>query len=258
MRSRAASARWIRSTARSRSSIGGPSFASRGVRKPGMSRSARPRGRRICATRLGIPSGPSPPTAPTDRGMIQRRCAMRLMTIKYPAWVCGAALFAAACAPQAVAPTANSAASVSPSAAASPGLAAAVDAQLGIAHRWYTVPDPLIREDPVVTATFNGDPGAGNPRLRLTPGGAEFPFTPSGGNIWHARIALAGLAPGSYSARLVQRVRSIGDVPSAQAAFILSQPEYVVWTLDFEGDASGDAEMANTAAIADGLRGPMR
>src|SRR5205814_5484114 len=173
------------------------------------------------------------------------------------AWVCGAALFAAACAPQAVAPTANSAASVSPSAAASPGLAAAVDAQLGIAHRWYTVPDPLIREDPVVTATFNGDPGAGNPRLRLTPGGAEFPFTPSGGNIWHARIALAGLAPGSYSARLVQRVRSIGDVPSAQVAFILSQPEYVVWTLDFEGDASGDAEMANTAAIADGLRVPM-
>jgi len=146
---------------------------------------------------------------------------------------------------------------VSPSAAASPGLAAAVDAQLGIAHRWYTVPDPLIREDPVVTATFNGDPGAGNPRLRLTPGGAEFPFTPSGGNIWHARIALAGLAPGSYSARLVQRVRSIGDVPSAQVAFILSQPEYVVWTLDFEGDASGDAEMANTAAIADGLRVPM-
>jgi hypothetical protein len=30
-----------------------------------------------------------------------------------------------------------------------------------------------------------------------------------------------------------------------------------VWTLDFEGDASGDAELANTAAIADGLKIPM-
>ena len=139
----------------------------------------------------------------------------------------------------------------------SPGLPAAVDAQLSLAHRWYTVPDALIREDPVVTATFNGDPSAGTPRLRLTPGGAEFPFTPSGGNVWHARIALAGLAPGSYGAQLVQRVRGTGDVTSAQVALILSQPEYVVWTLDFEGDASGDAEMANTAAIADGLRLPM-
>jgi hypothetical protein len=37
----------------------------------------------------------------------------------------------------------------------------------------------------------------------------------------------------------------------------LSQPEYVVWTLDFEGDASADTELANTAAIADGLKIPM-
>src|SRR5438552_176368 len=46
-------------------------------------------------------------------------------------------------------------------------------------------------------------------------------------------------------------------VPPATRAFVLSAPEYVVWTLDFEGDASGDAELANTAAIADGLRVPM-
>jgi hypothetical protein len=31
----------------------------------------------------------------------------------------------------------------------------------------------------------------------------------------------------------------------------------VVWTLDFEGDASADPELANTAAIADGLKIPM-
>jgi hypothetical protein len=43
----------------------------------------------------------------------------------------------------------------------------------------------------------------------------------------------------------------------AEARILVSMPEYVVWTLDFEGDASGDAEMANTAAIADGLRIPM-
>ncbi len=42
-----------------------------------------------------------------------------------------------------------------------------------------------------------------------------------------------------------------------QTGFLLTQPEYVVWTLDFEGDASADAELANTAAIADGLKIPM-
>ncbi|MDP9319870.1 MAG: hypothetical protein M3P16_02095 [Chloroflexota bacterium] len=179
------------------------------------------------------------------------------MTIKYPAWVCVLTVLLASCAPQAIVPSPSPTPAPSASAAASPGLPAALDAQLGLAHRWYTVPDPLIREDPVVIATFNGDPTAGSPRLRLSPGGAEFPFTPSSGNVWHAPIALAGLAPGEYSAQLVERVRNAGDIALATVTFTLSQPEYVVWTLDFEGDASGDAELANTAAIADGLRIPM-
>jgi hypothetical protein len=132
-----------------------------------------------------------------------------------------------------------------------------VAAQVGVPRRWFTVPDGLIHENPVVSATFDSDPTAGSPRLRLAPGGAEFPFTPSGGNLWHATVEVAGLAPGEYSAQLVERVRSTGDVALAKVTFVLSQPEYVVWTLDFEGDASGDAEMANTAAIADGLRIPM-
>src|SRR5207237_412881 len=80
---RAASARRIQSTARSRSSIGGPWLASVGVRNAGMSRSARPRARRIWTTRPGIPSGASPPDVPSDLGMIQRRCGTSVMTSKY-------------------------------------------------------------------------------------------------------------------------------------------------------------------------------
>jgi hypothetical protein len=67
---------------------------------------------------------------------------------------------------------------------------------------------------------------------------------------------LRGLAPGTYTADVVERV-SGNDLVVASTEFVLSQPEYVVWTLDFEGDASSDGAMANTAAIADGLSVPM-
>ncbi|GAC1495578.1 MAG: hypothetical protein NVS1B1_13470 [Candidatus Limnocylindrales bacterium] len=51
----------------------------------------------------------------------------------------------------------------------------------------------------------------------------------------------------------------VGGAPAiaGRAVVKVSAPEYVIWTLDFEGDASGDAELANTAAIADGLHVPM-
>ncbi|MDP9245566.1 MAG: hypothetical protein M3O64_02835 [Chloroflexota bacterium] len=179
------------------------------------------------------------------------------MTSKYRTRLCALGLVLAACAPQTTAPSPSPTPGPTASPTASPGLAAPVDATLALQHRWFTVPDALIHEDPVVTATFDADPTAGSPRLRLAPGGAEFPFTPSGGTVWHAVIPVAGLAPRDYSAQLVERVRGGADVPLATVSFILSQPEYVVWTLDFEGDASGDAELANTAAIADGLRIPM-
>src|SRR6266480_2453178 len=48
-----------------------------------------------------------------------------------------------------------------------------------------------------------------------------------------------------------------GETVVATHEFKLSAPEYVVWTLDFEGDASADSELANTAAIADGVGVPM-
>ncbi|MEP7003460.1 MAG: hypothetical protein ABI888_02885 [Chloroflexota bacterium] len=179
------------------------------------------------------------------------------MASKYRPWVCALVIVGVSCAPQAVTPSSSPTPVAIASPTASPGLSAAVGAQLQILHRWFTVPDSLVHENPVVTATFDADPTAGAPRIRLAPGGAEFPFRPSGGSRWDAVIETSGLAPGDYSAALVVRIQDRGDVTSATVSFFLSQPEYVVWTLDFEGDASGDAEMANTAAIADGLKIPM-
>src|SRR5207244_10781860 len=53
------------------------------------------------------------------------------------------------------------------------------------------------------------------------------------------------------------RLRDATDASLATRYSVLAAPEYVVWAPAFEGGASGDAELANTAAIADGLRVPM-
>src|SRR5438876_9137150 len=263
MRSRAASARRIRSTARSRSSIGGPSFARRGVRNAGISASARPRVRRIWAPRLGIPSSASPPDAPTDLGMIQRRCGTRLMITKYPAWVCAVALVAAACAPQVTAPSPSP--TVTATASPSPGLAAPVaTSAVVMRHLWQLVPDGFIPSAPEpspyqVLVQFVGDPRPGRPTARIQPGGREAPLAgpTTGPNFFGAVLDLTGLVPGGYAVEIVERLVGGREEIVGKTEFLLSQPEYVVWTLDFEGDASGDAELANTTAIADGLRIPM-
>jgi len=62
--------------------------------------------------------------------------------------------------------------------------------------------------------------------------------------------------PGGYAIDVVERLAQ-GETVVATHEFVLSQPEYVVWTLDFEGDASSDQAMANTAAIADEQKIPM-
>src|SRR5260221_2714216 len=266
MRSRAASARRIRSTARSRSSSGGPPVARLGERNAGMSASARPRVRRICATRLGIPSSASPPDAPTDLGMIQRRCGTSVMTSKYPAWLCALALVAVACVPQTIAPspspTAAATASASPS--PSPGLAAPVAAStVTMRHRWQLVPDGFVSSAPEpspyqVLVGFVGDPRPGRPTARIQPGGREAPLAgPINPNFFGVILDLNGLAPGGYSVEIVEHLTGGAEAIVGRTSFMLSQPEYVVWTLDFEGDASGDAELVNTAAIADGLKIPM-
>src|SRR6266851_1350878 len=214
MRSRAASARRIRSTARSRSSIGGPSFVSFGVRNAGMSASSNPRVRRICATRLGIPSSASPPDAPTDLGMIQRRCGTSVMTSKYPAWVSALALVAVACSPQTVVPSPSPSAAPSASPTASPGLATPVMAtSVAMRHRWQLVPDGFISAAPTVAPNevlvqFSADPRAGRPSARLRPGGPETPLVgpTTGPNFFGAVIDLNGLAPGSYAVDIVERL----------------------------------------------------
>src|SRR5258708_24459374 len=146
MRSRAGSARRIRSTARSRSSIGGPSFASLGTRNAGMSASARPRVRRIWATSVGIPSGASPLDAPTDRGMIHRRCGTRLMTFKYRTRLFVLAVLLAACGPQTVAPSPSPPPSATLTPLPSGALAAVVPATVATIGRWHLVPDGLYAE----------------------------------------------------------------------------------------------------------------
>ena len=96
-----------------------------------------------------------------------------------------------------------------------------------------------------------------------TVGGAQADLRRVSGNDWSTTLMLdpaapGGLVPGELPVSVWVRVAGRSDLALAgRTSALLTQPEYVVWTLDFEGDASGDAELANTAAIADGLRIPM-
>jgi hypothetical protein len=189
------------------------------------------------------------------------------MTIKYPAWVCALAVVLAACAPQSVVPSASPTATASSSASAGPAVTVAISS-VEMGRRWYLVPDGLAGDPdlarrsnatdaPSLVVRFVADPTATRPVARLQPGGREVPLNvPLSATAYRANIDVTGLAPGPYSVEIVERVGA-GDAVVGAAAFILSQPEYVVWTLDFEGDASGDPELVNTAAIADGLKIPM-
>ena len=194
------------------------------------------------------------------------------MTIKYPAWVFVLAVVAVACTPQTVLPIQSPAPTATGSPTATPGLDAAVGAQsVGTRQHWYLVPDGLVGSAAILAGTpnattpfagimvrFASDPTAGRPVARLTPGGIEAPLLPSTGpDSFGASFDLRGLAPGAYDVEVVEHLRGGGEAIVGKTDFVLSQPEYVVWTLDFEGDASGDAELANTAAIADGLKIPM-
>ena len=108
-----------------------------------------------------------------------------------------------------------------------------------------------------VTVTFAGDASDGAPRARLRTTGQDVPLERTGPLTYLGTVDPAAIAPGEHSVDAFVLVRGQGYVLAGSGTFLLSQPQYVVWTLDFEGDASGDAEMANTAAIADGLKIPM-
>ena len=172
---------------------------------------------------------------------------------------------ASACAPatSTAGPAATTGASAAPTSSAPAdgalGLAVRpVGAKGGVARHWYTVPDGLFHEDARVAVTIpNVDAAPGRPRARLRSTGRTVDLTLDGAAQWTGALPLDGAAPGAQAVEFLVRLRDGTDAVIDTTTFMLSTPEYVVWTLDFEGDAAGDAEMANTAAIADGLGVPM-
>lgn len=178
------------------------------------------------------------------------------------AFIVVALLASCTSAPVAASPTASPAALTSPSPRASaatterPQPTATVPAEFVSTRLWYTLPDGLFAEPYVVQARFLGDPTATAPTARLRSTARAGSFFSTGDGLYGARIDLAGVAPGEYVVDIVEHLIT-RDVTVASGSVKVSAPEYVVWTLDFEGDTAGDAELANTAAIADGLRIPM-
>ena len=172
------------------------------------------------------------------------------------------ALCACAPAPSATAsasPTALRGGTGSPIAVAT-GLESTPHAIVGPVRAWYLVPDGLSRETVHIAVTFpDGDPTRGTPRVRLRSNGRvvalersrDLPFS------WQAELPLDGVVPGQQRAEVIVRLVSGEDVVVGQRDFKASMPEYVVWTLDFEGDAASAATMANAAAVAEGLKVPM-
>ncbi len=140
------------------------------------------------------------------------------------------------------------------------GLAAAPHAIVGPVRAWYLVPDGLSQDAVHIAVTFpDGDPTAGMPRARLRSNGRvvalersrEIPAS------WQAEVPLDGVVPGDQRLEILVRLATGQDEVVGQRDFKASAPVYVVWTLDFEGDAAADEELTNTAAIADGLHVPM-
>ncbi len=184
------------------------------------------------------------------------------MTFKYRTRLFVLAVLLAACGPQTVAPSPSPPPSATLTPLPSGALAAVVPATVATIGRWHLVPDGLYAEQVHLAITFATDPFDGAPRARIRESGGsatgrDIPLERSGPLTYIGAIDLTGLAPGEQTVEALVRVRDQGYVVAGTGTFLLSQPEYVVWTLDFEGDASGDAELANTAAIADGLKIPM-
>jgi peptidoglycan/xylan/chitin deacetylase (PgdA/CDA1 family) len=140
------------------------------------------------------------------------------------------------------------------------GLAAAPRAALEPLRNHYVLADGAFRDDPRIAVTFPDiDPSAGRPRARLRSDGrtVELLRSREDPSLWLAQFALDGAVPGTHELEILVRLRDGSDAVLATRALRLSAPEYVVWTLDFEGDNAGDAELANTAAIAERFGLPM-
>jgi hypothetical protein len=108
-------------------------------------------------------------------------------------------------------------------------------------------------------ATFLRDPAATAPTVRFRSGGPEVRLAPTGTGLqveWSGSLDLHGVKPGTHVIDAVEHVAGY-EVIVASKEIVVTEPEYIVWTLDFEGDASSDQALANTAAIADELKIPM-
>jgi len=140
------------------------------------------------------------------------------------------------------------------------GLASAPHAIVGPVRAWYLVPDGLSKDAVHVAVTFpDGDPSPGTPRVRLRSNGRVVALERSRDipASWQAELPLDGVIPGDQRLEVIVRLQTGRDEVVGQRDFKASFPEYVVWTLDFEGDAASDETLANTAAIADGQSVPM-
>jgi len=131
------------------------------------------------------------------------------------------------------------------------GLAAAPSARPLGGRRWYTVPDGLSQERAFVAVEMAPEAVAGQPRARLRATGEIVPLalTVKAGPQWAGSLGLAGIAPGEQTVDFLVRLRDGSDAVVATQTFLLSQPVYVVWTLDFEGDAASNETMDNAYAI---------
>jgi hypothetical protein len=173
------------------------------------------------------------------------------------------ALLAGSCAPSVAAPTQVPApsATVTAEPTASPTVPAGLADPIlvrGVAMKhWQLVPDALNPSELVIDAEFASDPRDGLPTALLRGQGRVGAFAvTTRPNVFHGLIGLVGLAPGAYVVDVTEVVRGQTFV-AASIPFVLSHPEYVVWTLDFEGDAASDDALANTGAIADERKIPM-
>lgn len=175
--------------------------------------------------------------------------------------LCLLAVIAGSCSSPAVSPSASpSAPSTTATLAPAAGLAAPIPATAPPLRHWWTLPDGLFNEPATVYAQFTADPAAGTPIARLRPGGREALLHPSTGpgnvavsELFRADLDLAGLSPATYSVEIVEHLAGGGEAVVATTEIVVSAPEYVVWTLDFEGDGASDEALGDTAAILDGL-----
>ena len=133
------------------------------------------------------------------------------------------------------------------------GLDRRPDAVVLQGRRWYTVPDGLQQDRAVVAVSMQADAAAGQPRARLRSTQETVPMAfvnaPSVGAQWSTSLGLSGVAPGEQTVEFLVRMKDGTDAVIATTSFMLSAPVYVVWTLDFEGDAATNETLDNTYAI---------